>query len=796
MTTSTSTSRTPARLSAVWFADIVGYTSMSAENHARALAIVDVFQELARTIVETHGGRIVKFIGDAALAEFPSTTSAVQAANELKLAFLARSAEKGHRTSLRIGVHLGEIEAAADGDIYGDGVNTASRLQGAAEPGHVLVSEDVWRSLRSHPEFAFEPAGRRRLRGTGLPMAVFEAVSTTDGAGSASGLAWLRGWRLLLLLAAHAAIGGALLIGINRMVARQATPALTFDVARVWYMGAFPLLLLIGWFHGYQRHRRATRGEKILVAATILLLLGFTGDAVGRHIDRVRARDLAVASGLDARRIAVLYFDNVRDDTSQAYLAAGLTEDLIDELSGVRALDVISANGVAQFRDSGLAPDSIARLLRVGTVVGGSIEPDGDELRVNVRLIDGVSGADLHRASLTLPVGDVFRIRNEIVAEVAGFLREELGEEVRLRERRSGTDVTAAWTLVHRADELMDRAAHTLEAGDGDAALAAYGVADSLLAQAAQMDEAWPEPLVMRGRIAFEVSRAQHDPHEAISWNERARTHAAAALERDANDPAGLELRGTIDYWSYLLNAAPDEQTHQRLLESARTDLERARDLDPGRASAYSTLSHLYYNYDLAAAVLAARRAYEEDAWLDVADAVVWRLFNGSLDLEQFSQAERWCTEGRERFPHMYQFTMCALMLMVTPAKEPDVGEAWRLAARIDSIAGDNDRPYARIMSELSVGGVLARAEMVDSARSVLLRARAYVTPEVDPNQEMYAYEAFMRTLTGDDEEARNLLLRYAAANPGHLAASRGSDTAWWWRTLRDRSWFRELAQH
>ncbi len=794
----TSTSRTPGRLAAVWFADIVGYTTLSAEDHPRALAIVDLFQDLARKHVSAHGGRVVKFIGDAALAEFASTTAAVQAAGELQRAFLARSAEVGRRTSLRIGVHLGEIEAAPDGDIYGDGVNTASRLQGAAEPGHVLVSEDVWRSLRSHPEFEFEPAGRRRLRGTGLPMAVFEAVprrpADANGARQRKpGLTWLRGWRLALLLGAHAAIGGAVLFGIRRMVVRSATPQLTFDLALLWYLGIFPLILLVGWFHGYRRHRKATRGEKVLAGALLLVLGVLSVNAVSNHVERERAFAAATASGLDNTRIAVLYFEDLRGDTAQAYLAAGLTEDLIDELTSVRALDVISANGVAPFRDRAVRPDSIAQILQAGTIVDGSVERRGEMLRVNVRLVDGATGAALdQRTTFEVPADDVFGLRAELVERVAGFLRQRLGEEVAVRALRSGTDDPAAWALVQRADQARARGEMALAHGDGSAGFAAYQAADSLLAQAEALDEDWAEPPVMRGWIAYELSRASHDPHEGAEWTGVALTHAGTALERDANDPAALELRGTVRYYQYLLNLAPDADAHQALLRAARADLEQAVSIDPSRAGAHNTLSHLYYEVqDVVQAVLSAQKAYVEDAYLRFADGVLWRLFNGTLDLGQFTQAERWCNEGGERFPSDHRFRLCRLILMVTPAGRPDAELAWRLAAEVDSLAPPAAREYERVRSELFVGGALANAGMLDSARNVLLRARGRVTFAIDPHQELLAYEAYMRTLTGETDEASSLLQRYYAANPGHLAGS--SDMAWWWRSLANEPWFQQL---
>lgn len=796
----TSTHPAPGRLAAVWFADIVGYTSLAAENHTLALALVDLFQEVVHDVVDRNGGRLVKFIGDAALAEFASTTAAVQAAGELQRTYHARSAEIGRRAQLRIGVHLGEIAAAPDGDIYGDGVNTASRLQGHAEPGHVLVSEDVWRSLRGHPEFAFERAGRRRLRGTGLPMTVFEMVSRRSngarGAAHSARLRWLRGWRLLALVAVYAALGALALQTLVRGNGGSSAENLPFTLARIWMLGAFATLLVVAWFHGYRRHRRLPVVEKVVLAIVGLVLLAITTNVLARYQARAEARALAAASELDPRQVAVLHFADLRNDTAQAWLAAGLTEDLIEELAGVRALDVVSVNGVAPFRARSLPFDSIARLLGVGTIVDGSIEEQGGMLRVNVRLIDGGSGADVQRAAFSSPIADVLAIRAGIVERVAGFLRTRLGEEVRLRQRREGTGSTTAWTLVQRAERAREKGTAALASHDGGAAMAAFAAADSLLAQAADLDPDWAEPAVLRGRIAYELSRASGDVHEMVDWNARAFEHAATALARRANDAQALELRGTARYWQYLLGVEADESAQQALLESARADLERAVEIAPSLASAHSTLSHLYYNYDLPAAVLAARRAYEEDAYLEVADAILWRLFNGSLDLAQFAQAQHWCDEGRRRFPARHQFTTCRLMLMVTPAVRPDPDEAWRLAARIDSVADPHERAYARVMSELSIGGVLARAELRDSARAVLLRARARVTPEIDPQQELYAYEAYMRTLTGEEEEAMSLLRRYAAANPGHLAAARGSDTAWWWRGLQDRPWFQELASH
>lgn len=130
----------PHHLAALWFADIVGYSARTAEDEQGALQLVEILQRLARSTVQQYQGRIVKFIGDAVLAEFPSTELAVRAASELIEQYAEQSGKTGRAYDLRIGVHIGDVAVGPDGDLYGDGVNTAARVEAEAEPGQIIVS--------------------------------------------------------------------------------------------------------------------------------------------------------------------------------------------------------------------------------------------------------------------------------------------------------------------------------------------------------------------------------------------------------------------------------------------------------------------------------------------------------------------------------------------------------------------------------------------------------------------------------------------------------------------------------
>ena len=151
-------SRLPHRVSVVWFSDLVGWSNLTAADEDQAISLVRRFQAAVRSVVAGDQGRIVKFIGDAVLVESPSAEAAVRAAAELR--GLMQAGE-----TIRTGVHLGDVAVAPDGDLYGDGVNTAQRIQTVAEPGQIVVSGDVWRQLRNRPSYRFEPLGARELKG-------------------------------------------------------------------------------------------------------------------------------------------------------------------------------------------------------------------------------------------------------------------------------------------------------------------------------------------------------------------------------------------------------------------------------------------------------------------------------------------------------------------------------------------------------------------------------------------------------------------------------------------------------
>ena len=167
--------RVERRLAAVLAADIVGYSRLIGTSEARTLAAIRAIRsEVIDPTVTDHKGRIVKLMGDGAIVEFGSVVDAVACAVAMQegVAHNQREVSPEQRIMVRIGVNVGDV-VVEDGDLLGDGVNIAARLEGLAEPGGICISDAVQKRLAGKTDFAFEDTGERRLKNIAQPVQVW-----------------------------------------------------------------------------------------------------------------------------------------------------------------------------------------------------------------------------------------------------------------------------------------------------------------------------------------------------------------------------------------------------------------------------------------------------------------------------------------------------------------------------------------------------------------------------------------------------------------------------------------------
>jgi TolB-like protein/class 3 adenylate cyclase/Flp pilus assembly protein TadD len=164
------------KLAAILVSDVVGYSRLAGADEDRILARLRTLRsDLIDPTIAVHHGRIVKRTGDGAIVEFRSVVDAVSCAIEIQRAMVERNAEVAadKRIEFRVGIHLGDVVEESDGDLMGDGVNIAARLQGVAQPGAICLSEDAYRQVKGRLDLAVSDLGPTQLKNIAEPIRVY-----------------------------------------------------------------------------------------------------------------------------------------------------------------------------------------------------------------------------------------------------------------------------------------------------------------------------------------------------------------------------------------------------------------------------------------------------------------------------------------------------------------------------------------------------------------------------------------------------------------------------------------------
>src|SRR6187551_199705 len=164
------------KIAAILVSDVVGYSRLVGADEDRTLARLRALRsDMINPTIAVHHGRVVKRTGDGAIVEFRSIIDAVRCAIEVQSGMVERNAglPPERRIEFRIGIHLGDVVEESDGDLMGDGVNIAARLEGVASPGAICLSEDAYRQVKARLDLLVSDLGETKLKNITDPMRVY-----------------------------------------------------------------------------------------------------------------------------------------------------------------------------------------------------------------------------------------------------------------------------------------------------------------------------------------------------------------------------------------------------------------------------------------------------------------------------------------------------------------------------------------------------------------------------------------------------------------------------------------------
>jgi adenylate cyclase len=375
------------KIAAILVSDVVGYSRLAGADEDRTLARLRALRsDLIDPTISVHHGRIVKRTGDGSVIEFRSVVDAVRCATEVQHAMVERNAGVApeNRIEFRIGIHLGDVVEESDGDLMGDGVNIAARLEGVCEPGAICLSEDAYRQVKGRLDLAVSDLGHTQLKNIAEPIRVYSLrvgfPAQTKPAMGVKSTAAKKRWALTLLAIGIAAL--LVLIGGGAwwfLAEGRSTPAsaarlsivvlpftnLSNDPAQDYFADGVTENLTtdlsrIRNSFVIARNTAFTFKGKNLDAKAISKELGVRfvlEGSVQRDANRVRVN----AQLIDAESGAHVWADRFEDDVVDLFK---LQDDVVARLAGTLQVELLNAEAQRSLHDRPRNPDAIDLTMR------------------------------------------------------------------------------------------------------------------------------------------------------------------------------------------------------------------------------------------------------------------------------------------------------------------------------------------------------------------------------------------------------------------------------------------------
>jgi TolB-like protein/Tfp pilus assembly protein PilF len=360
------------------FTDIAGYTALMGEDESKALRILQKNRDFLKPLVEQHNGEWLKEMGDGTLSCFTSAVDAVNCALKVQ-----QNLKDDPELTLRIGIHIGDI-VFEGGDVFGDGVNVASRIEPLSAPGGVCISEKVYDDIRNKPDLESVFLGEKSLKGVERPIRVY------------------------------ALTGEGLSTPLTSTAKTKSSRYLPGSFGRRWW----------AWV-----------GAAAVVAIGLLLYLsGVVGSGKAGYEPQYGPHS-----------VAVLPFLNLSGNEENEYFSDGITEEILTHLSRIAGLHVTSRTSIMQYKNHDKTIRQIADELGVAAILEGSVRRAGEKVRITGQLIDARTDKHLWAANYDRQLTDIFAVQSDVALRIADALKVTFTGGQQGEIQRTPTDSIAAY---------------------------------------------------------------------------------------------------------------------------------------------------------------------------------------------------------------------------------------------------------------------------------------------------------------------------------------------------------------
>jgi class 3 adenylate cyclase/tetratricopeptide (TPR) repeat protein len=403
------------RLAAIMFTDIVGYTSLMSKNEKDALQTIQVVRDVLKPLIEEYNGKWQKEIGDGTLSSFSSAVDAVNCAIDFQRSLGEESFK------VRIGIHVGEVTMTED-DIFGDGVNIASRIEPLAPPGGVYITDRVYEDIANKPGLNAVLVGTRSLKNVERPINIYtlageglpEPPSQPVGNSVYIFLKDIWARRMLQISALYILLAFLIVQIVSWVVDKFLLSPNWFDFTWILLLSLLPSVAFMAYYHGRSGMDKWVKKEKIFVSvnfaiSVIILFFLFQGkdlgattkvimteDEQGNTIERIVPKEDFI------KNIAVFDFENRADDEDLEWLSTGLNIAILKDFNQDK---FFRTKGTESFygeliRNKIKATNNvpvqlqrkIARDFRLDYILAGSFDKTDDGFQINSQLYETENG--------------------------------------------------------------------------------------------------------------------------------------------------------------------------------------------------------------------------------------------------------------------------------------------------------------------------------------------------------------------------------------------------------------------